>query len=240
MLKSNTVPKEHQVLTTVTLLRHGQSVWNHEKRLTGWTDVGLSEQGIAEAKRAGQLLKDKGYTFDLCFTSCLTRAIDTVRIVLETMNLEEIPVQKSWRLNERHYGKLQGLSWREAAKKYGPKQVLIWQRHFDVRPPVLDSGDPRFPGHDPIYSELTKADLPHTESLKDTLTRTLPYWQDRIMPEVRKGKRILIVAHHNSLRGLVKYLDNIADADIPKMTIRTADPLVYSLNAWANLLAICI
>lgn len=215
---------------TLAILRHGKSIWNKEKRFTGWTDIALSPRGIAEAKRAGQLLKARGVTFDLCFTSYLNRASETLRIVLDTMNLSHIPVQKDWRLNERHYGKLQGLNWWEARKKYGAKQVLAWQRHFDLPPPPLEMTDTRFPGNDPLYSHLSPADLPQSESLKDTLARLLPFWHDVAVPELHRGKHLLIVAHHNSLRGLLKHLDNISDTDISKVTIRTADPMLYELD----------
>ena len=217
-------------MATLTILRHGKSIWNKEKRFTGWTDVSLSPQGIREARRAGQLLKARGISFDLCFTSYLHRAIETLEIVLETMNLSQIPVQKDWRLNERHYGALQGLNWWEATKKYGAKQVLIWQRQFDTPPPPLDVTDIRFPGNDPLYAHLPPNDLPQSESLKDTLARMLPFWHDVAVPEIRQGKHILIVAHHNSLRGLLKHLDNISDTDIANTRIRTAAPILYELN----------
>ena len=217
-------------MTTLTILRHGKSLWNKEKRFTGWTDIALSTGGIAEAKQAGQLLKAHGLTFDLCFTSYLNRASETLRLVLDTMNLSHIPVQKDWRLNERHYGALQGLNWWDAKKKYGVKQVLTWQRNFDAPPPPLELTDARFPGNDPQYSHISPNDLPKSESLKDTLARLLPFWHDVAIPELRQGKKVLIVAHHNSLRGLVKHLDNISDADIANIRIRTADPIVYQLN----------
>ncbi len=217
-------------MPTLTLLRHGKSLWNKEKRFTGWTDIALSPSGIAEANKAGQLLKARGITFDLYFTSYLKRAIETLEIVLDTMNLSEIPVQKNWRLNERHYGALQGLSWWEARKKYGTKQVLAWQREFDVPPPSLDVTDTRFPGNDPLYSHLPATDLPCCESLKDTLARLLPFWQDVVLPELQQGKHILIVAHHNSLRGLIKHLDRISDTDIANLRIRTGDPIHYELS----------
>ncbi len=217
-------------MTPLILLRHGKSVWNRENRFTGWTDVALSTRGVVQAKGVGQLLKAQEYTFDLCFTSYLNRAIETLCLVLDTMGLKQIPIRRSWRLNERHYGALQGLSWWQAVRKYGLKQVLIWQRHFDVRPPALDTSDARFPGHDPRYATLARAELPLTESLQDTLARVLPYWHNVIVPEIRQGKRILIVAHGNSLRGLRKYLDNVADADIPKVVIPTGEPLVYELD----------
>jgi 2,3-bisphosphoglycerate-dependent phosphoglycerate mutase len=217
-------------MATLTILRHGKSLWNKEKRFTGWANVALSTAGIAEAKRAGQLLKARGITFDLCFTSYLDRAIDTLQIVLDTMQLSHIPIHKDWRLNERHYGALQGLTWWEATKKYGAKQVLAWQREFDVPPPPLEVTDTRFPGHDPLYAHLTSAAFPQSESLKDTLARLLPFWHDVVIPELTDGKHILVVAHHNSLRGLMKHLDNISDSDIANIRIRTADPIRYELN----------
>ncbi|MCZ6801725.1 MAG: 2,3-diphosphoglycerate-dependent phosphoglycerate mutase [Nitrospirae bacterium] len=217
-------------MPTLTLLRHGKSIWNKEKRFTGWTDIALSKHGISEAERAGQMLKDHGLKFDLCFTSCLNRATETLRIVLDIMNQSGIPIQKSWRLNERHYGALQGLDWWEATRKYGAKQLLIWQRHFDIPPPPLDVTDTRFPGHDPLYSKLSPDELPRSESLKDTLARLLPFWHGTIVPELQQQKRILIVAHNNSLRSLLKHVDDITDKDIPKITIRTADPIVYELD----------
>jgi len=217
-------------MATLTIIRHGKSIWNKEKRFTGWADVALSTGGIVEAKRAGQLLKARGVTFDLCFTSYLNRAIETLKIVLDTMNLSHVPIQKDWRLNERHYGALQGLQWWEAAKKYGAKQVLAWQRNFDAPPPPLEVTDSRFPGNDPLYAHLSPADLPQSESLKDTLARLLPFWHDVAIPELSRGKHILIVAHHNSLRGLLKHLDHISDADIANIRIRTADPILYQLN----------
>jgi len=217
-------------MATLTILRHGKSLWNKEKRFTGWTDVALSTSGIAEAKQAGQLLKAHGVTFDICFTSYLNRAIDTLEIVLDTMQLSHIPICKDWRLNERHYGTLQGLTWWEATKKYGAKQVLAWQREFDVPPPPLEITDARFPGNDPLYAHLATTVLPQSESLKDTLARLLPFWHDVAIPELRRGKHLLIVAHHNSLRGLLKHLDNISDTDIANIRIRTADPILYHLN----------
>ncbi|MFQ5664823.1 MAG: 2,3-diphosphoglycerate-dependent phosphoglycerate mutase [Candidatus Binatia bacterium] len=217
-------------MVKLTLLRHGESVWNRERRFTGWTDVALSRRGVAQAKRAGRLLRAKGFAFDLCFTSCLKRATETLRIVLETMNFACVPVQQSWCLNERHYGALQGLSRWEAVRKYGARQVLVWQRHFAVPPPPLDRGDARYPGFDPRYAALGTAALPHTESLKDTVTRLLPYWHDTIVPELRRGKQILVVAHGNTLRGLIKYLDDIPDAEVPAIHVPTGEPLVYELN----------
>ncbi len=221
-------------MATLTLLRHGQSVWNRERRFTGWTDVGLSPRGVAQAEAAGRLLKATGCTFDQCFTSCLSRANETLRIVLETMGLSGVPIRQSWRLNERHYGALQGLTRIEGIWKYGLIQVLIWERHFDIRPPALDPRDARFPGHDPRYVDLDATELPRTESMKDTLARLLPYWHATIAPEIRQRKNILIVAHKNSLRGLCNYLDNSADADIPNVTIRTGKFRVYDMDANAR------
>ncbi len=217
-------------MPTLTILRHGKSIWNKEKRFTGWTDIALNSQGMKEAKLAGDLLKSHGVTFDLCFTSYLNRASETLRIVLDRMDRAHIPVQKDWRLNERHYGVLQGLNWWEARKKYGVKQVLAWQRQFDVPPPPVELTDSRFPGNDPLYSHLTPGDLPQSESLKGTLARILPFWHDIAVPQLREGKNLLIVAHHNSLRGLLKHIENINDADISNVTIRTADPMLYELD----------
>lgn len=217
-------------MATLTILRHGKSLWNKEKRFTGWTDVALSPSGITEAKQAGQILKARGVTVDLCFTSYLKRAVETLEIVLDTMNLSNVPTKKDWRLNERHYGELQGLNWWEARKKYGTKQLLAWQREFDLPPPPVDVTDARFPGNDPLYTHLPSTALPRGESLKDTLARLLPFWHDVAKPELKQGKHILIVAHHNSLRGLMKHLDNINDADIANIRIRTADPILYHLN----------
>ncbi len=217
-------------MSTLTILRHGKSLWNKEKRFTGWANVGLSASGITEAKHAGQLLKARGLSFDLCFTSYLNRAIDTLNIVLETMQLSHLPTHKDWRLNERHYGALQGLTWFEARKKYGTKQIVSWQRDFDVPPPPIEITDARFPGNDSLYAHLPSTELPQSESLRDTLVRLLPFWQDVIIPELRKGKHILIVAHHNSLRGLIKHLDHINDTDIANLRIRTGDPILYDLN----------
>jgi 2,3-bisphosphoglycerate-dependent phosphoglycerate mutase len=215
----------------IVLLRHGQSVWNQERRFTGWTDVDLSVQGRADAEHAGQLLKAGGFTFDLCFTSYLKRAITTLWTVLETMDLMWVPVQKSWRLNERHYGALEGLSREETARRYGAEQVRIWQQHFEVRPPALDASDARFPGHDPRYAGLPRTELPYTESIKDVRARVLPYWHQIIVPQIREGKSILIVAHGNSLRGLVTYLDDVAEADIPMVERPlTGEPFVYKLD----------
>jgi len=215
---------------TLVLLRHGQSAWNLENRFTGWTDVGLTDQGRAEAQSAAKLLTDGGYDFDICLTSVLSRAIMTLDIVLEGMDRLWLPVKKSWRLNERHYGALQGLNKSEMAAKYGEEQVFVWRRSFDTRPPELTPDDPRFPGHDRRYAGLTDAELPRTECLKDTVARVLPYWHDVMAPAVQAGKRLLVAAHGNSLRALVKYLDNIDDADISQLNIPTGVPLVYELD----------
>jgi 2,3-bisphosphoglycerate-dependent phosphoglycerate mutase len=214
----------------LVLLRHGQSTWNLENRFTGWTDVGLTEQGRAEAHSAGQLLRQEGYVFDLAFTSVLRRAIQTLWIVLEEMNLEWIPVTNAWQLNERHYGALQGLNKSEMAEKFGEAQVKIWRRSYDVPPPALDWNDERHPRFDPRYAGLKPEELPATESLKITLERVLPYWHSAIAPAIQSGKRTLIVAHGNSIRALVKYLDNISDAEIPELNIPTGIPLVYELD----------
>ncbi len=215
----------------VVLLRHGESIWNMENRFTGWTDIDLSERGMAEAHRAGQILKAEGYIFDIAFTSVLKRAIRTLWIVLDEMDLMWIPVRNSWRLNERHYGALQGLNKAETAAKYGEEQVLLWRRSYDVRPPALTQDDPRWPGRDPRYKELDPADIPLTECLKDTVARFLPYWHDTLAPAIRSGKRVLVSAHGNSLRALVKYLDNISDEEIVELNIPTGVPLVYEFDA---------
>jgi 2,3-bisphosphoglycerate-dependent phosphoglycerate mutase len=215
----------------LVLLRHGESVWNKENRFTGWTDVGLSEKGMEEARAAGELLRREGYDFDLAFTSVLKRAIKTLWIVLEDMDRMWIPTQKSWRLNERHYGALQGLDKAETAAKFGDAQVKIWRRAYDTPPPPLEDGDPRLEINDPRYAELGPGALPRTECLKDTVVRFLPYWHAAIAPAVRSGKRVIIAAHGNSLRALVKYLDNVADADIVELNIPTGQPLVYELDS---------
>lgn len=214
----------------LVLLRHGESVWNKENRFTGWTDVDLSEKGVAEARQAGITLKTRGYEFDICFTSVLTRAIRTLNLTLDELDLHWLPVLKSWRLNERHYGALQGLNKAEMASKFGEEQVTIWRRSYDIRPPALERADPRFPGNDRRYADLDPRTLPTTECLKDTVERFLPYWQDAIVPALLDNKRVLIAAHGNSLRALVKYLDNISDADIPALNIPTGIPLVYELD----------
>jgi len=215
----------------VVLLRHGESVWNHENRFTGWTDVALTQKGQAEAKAAGRLLKQHGYVFDLAFTSVLKRAIKTLWIVQEEMDRMWIPVQGSWRLNERHYGALQGLNKAETAAKFGDEQVKIWRRSYDTPPPPLQDGDPRLEMSDPRYADLDPQSFPRTECLKDTVARVLPYWHETIAPSVQSGKRIVIAAHGNSLRALVKYLDDVSDADIVELNIPTGQPLVYELNS---------
>ena len=214
----------------VVLLRHGESEWNRQNRFTGWTDVDLSEKGVHEAKRAAHYLKENGFDFDIAFTSLLKRAIKTLWIVLEEMDLMWIPTRRSWRLNERHYGALQGLNKSETAAKYGNEQVLIWRRSYSTQPPTLKKDDPRFPGEDPRYQSLTKKELPLTECLKDTVARFLPYWNDVIAPTVKSGKRVIIAAHGNSLRALVKYLDNVPDDEIVKLNIPTGLPLIYELT----------
>ena len=215
----------------LVLIRHGQSTWNLENRFTGWTDVGLTAQGRQEALSGGQLLRQGGYTFDIAFTSVLKRAIQTLWIVLEEMELEWIPVVRSWRLNERHYGALQGLNKAEMAAQYGEAQVKIWRRSYDTQPPALELDDPRHPRFDRRYASLAEADLPRAECLKDTVARMLPYWHTTLAPIVRTGKRVLIAAHGNSLRALVKYLDNIPDDEIVELNIPTGIPLVYELDA---------
>jgi 2,3-bisphosphoglycerate-dependent phosphoglycerate mutase len=214
----------------VVLLRHGESIWNKENLFTGWTDVDLSDKGKEEARAAGQLLKKEGFLFDIAFTSVLKRAIRTLWYTLDETDLMWIPVHRDWRLNERHYGALQGLNKAETAAKYGEDQVKIWRRSFDIQPPALEATDPRHPSHDPRYASLQPAQVPATECLKDTVARFLPAWKDRIAPEVRAGKRVLITAHGNSLRALVKYLDNVSDKDIVELNIPTGVPLVYELD----------
>lgn len=214
----------------IVLLRHGESVWNKENRFTGWTDVDLSEKGIVEASSAGQILKKEGFSFDIAYTSVLKRAIRTLWIVLDEMDLMWIPVVRNWRLNERHYGALQGLNKSETAQKYGEQQVKIWRRSYDIQPPALEKNDQRFPGFDPRYKELKETEVPLTECLKDTVERFVPYWEETIVPTVKSGKRVLITAHGNSLRALVKYLDNIPDSEIVELNIPTGIPLVYELD----------
>jgi len=214
----------------VVLLRHGESVWNKANLFTGWTDVDLSEKGVQEAEQAGETLLAEGYTFDVAYTSVLKRAIRTLWIVMDKMDLMWIPVHRHWRLNERHYGALQGLNKAETAKKYGEEQVLIWRRSYDIRPPALDESDERYPGRDPRYADLSKDELPLTECLKDTVARFVPYWEQVIAPDVKSGRRVLIAAHGNSLRALVKYLDQVSDEEIVSLNIPTGIPLVYELD----------
>ncbi|OGU59207.1 MAG: phosphoglyceromutase [Ignavibacteria bacterium RBG_13_36_8] len=214
----------------VVLVRHGESTWNKENLFTGWTDVDLTEKGIEEAKHGGKLLKEEGYTFDIVFTSVLKRAIRTMDIVLDEMDLMWLPIVKSWRLNERHYGALQGLNKAETAEKYGKEQVMLWRRSYDVPPPALDESDEIYPGRDPRYKDLDKKDIPLTESLKLTVERFLPYWHDTIAPTIKNGRKVLIVAHGNSLRALVKYLDNVSEEEIVNLNVPTGVPLVYELD----------
>jgi len=215
----------------IVLLRHGESVWNKENRFTGWTDVDLSEQGLTEAREAGRLLRESSFVFDIAFTSVLKRAIRTLWIALDQMDLMWIPVHNSWRLNERHYGALQGLNKADMATRFGDEQILVWRRSYDVPPPALEPGDERWPGRDPRYRELSPNDLPATECLKDTVARFLPYWNSTIAPAVKAGKRVIIVAHGNSIRALVKYLDDVSEQDIVSLNIPTGTPLVYELDA---------
>ena len=214
----------------IVLIRHGESEWNLQNLFTGWTDVDLSETGKKEATQGGVLLKEAGFSFDLCYTSYLKRAIHTANRVLEAMDEEYIPVIKTWKLNERHYGALQGLNKSETAEKYGEAQVKIWRRSFDVQPPALEPEDPRNPALAPMFADVDKADLPLTESLKDTIARVIPFYNETIVPEIKAGKKILIAAHGNSLRALVKYLDNISEEEIVGLNIPTGTPLVYELN----------
>lgn len=214
----------------LVLLRHGESAWNKENRFTGWTDVDLSAKGEAEARNAGSVLKQEGYTFDIAYTSVLKRAIRTLWLAEEQMDLCWIPVIKHWRLNERHYGDLQGYNKAEMAQKVGEEKVHIWRRSYDTPPPALEESDPRYPGNDPRYQDLTAAELPLTECLKDTVNRVLPYWDEQIAPTIKAGKKVLITAHGNSLRALVKYLDNMSDEAIIDLNIPTGVPLVYELD----------
>jgi 2,3-bisphosphoglycerate-dependent phosphoglycerate mutase len=217
-------------MKTLVLLRHGESTWNKENRFTGWTDVDLSEKGVLEAKAAGKLLKENGFPLDIAYTSVLKRAIRTLWIVLDEMDLMWIPEEKSWRLNERHYGALQGLNKAETAEKFGEAQVQIWRRSYDIPPPVLDEADERYPGRDPRYKDVPKEEVPLTESLKDTVKRFLPYWHQVIAPTVKSGKKVIIAAHGNSLRALVKFLDDVSDEEIVKVNIPTGMPLIYELT----------
>jgi len=218
----------------IVLLRHGESTWNKENRFTGWTDVDLSEKGIEEARQAAVLLKQDGFTFDIAFTSVLKRAIRTLWITLDGMDLMWIPVMRNWRLNERHYGSLQGLNKAEMAEKFGEEQVRLWRRSYDIRPPALDPNDERYPGKDPRYALVPRELLPLSECLKDTVERFLPFWHDTVYPTVKTGKKVLIAAHGNSLRALVKHLDNIPDDEIVGLNIPTGVPLVYELDEDLN------
>ena len=217
-------------MKTLVLLRHGESIWNKENRFTGWTDVGLSEKGVEEAREAGRVMQAEKYVFDLAFTSVLKRAIKTLWLGLEEMDLMWIPVHNSWRLNERHYGALQGLNKQETVERFGEQQVKLWRRSYDIRPPALSPDDPRSPLKDPRYADLKPEEIPLTECLKDTVERVIPYWKSTIAPTVRSGKRVLIASHGNSLRALVKYLDKISDHEIVELNIPTGIPLVYQLT----------
>ena len=214
----------------LVLLRHGESTWNKENRFTGWTDVDLTEQGRQEAKAAGQVLKKDGYSFDLAYCSVMKRALRTLWIVLDELDELWIPVEKTWRLNERHYCGLQGLNKSDTAAQYGEDQVLVWRRSYDIPPPPLEKSDERYPGHDPRYRDVPAADLPLTECLKDTVDRFLPYWHEVIAPQVKAGKKVVIAAHGNSLRALVKYLDDLSEEEVLKLNIPTGIPLVYELD----------
>ena len=214
----------------IILIRHGESIWNMENKFTGWTDVDLSPKGIQEANSAGETLLKEGYIFDIAFTSMLRRAIRTLWITLDKMDLMWIPVHNSWRLNERHYGALQGLNKAETTEKFGEEQVKVWRRSYDIPPPVLEKNDPRYPGSDPRYKDMDEKDIPLTESLKDTVARFLPYWHETIAPTIKSGKKVVIAAHGNSLRALVKYLDNISEKEIVDLNIPTGIPLVYELD----------
>ncbi len=214
----------------VVLLRHGESDWNKQNRFTGWTDVDLTEKGIEEAKFAGKLMKEAGFAFDIAFTSVLKRAIRTLWLALDEMDLMWIPVINTWRLNERHYGALQGLNKAETAAKFGDAQVLIWRRSYDIQPPSLTTEDERYPGNDPRYASLTSAELPLTECLKDTVARFLPFWHNDAVPAIKSGKQVIIAAHGNSIRALVKYLDNVPESEIVELNIPTGVPLVYELD----------
>lgn len=218
----------------IVFMRHGESVWNRENRFTGWADIDLTDKGEAQAREAGRLLIDAGFTFDMTYTSVLKRAIRTLWLTLETMDLTWLPVVHHWRLNERHYGALEGLNKADTAEKYGEEQVMIWRRSYDIPPMALEANDPRVPFDNPRYAGLSRSEIPLTECLKDTVARVLPYWNNEIVPAMRSGRQILICAHGNSLRGLIKHLDQISDADIVKVNIPNAQPLVYELDADLN------
>lgn len=217
-------------MTKLVLLRHGESVWNKDNRFTGWADVDLSEKGFAEAKRAGALLKSEGYQFDVAHSSVLKRAIRTLWIVLDEIDQMWLPVQSSWRLNERHYGALQGLNKSEIAAKHGEEQVFIWRRSYDVPPPPMSADDPHHPKNDPRYREVASSDLPSCEALKNTVQRFVPYWEQKILPDMKAGKRVLVAAHGNSIRALIKYLENVPEDEITELNIPTAVPLVYEFD----------
>lgn len=214
----------------LVLVRHGQSIWNLENKFTGWTDVELSEQGIKEAKEAGKVLKEKGFEFDVAYTSVLKRANDTLKYIFDELGGNNIPIKKSWRLNERHYGALQGLNKTETKEKYGEEQVLLWRRSTDIKPPELSEDDERYPGNDSKYKDLSKEELPKTENLIDTINRVMVYWNSDIKKDLEIGKRVIIVAHGNSLRGLIKYLDNMTDEEIIKLELETGNPICYELD----------
>jgi 2,3-bisphosphoglycerate-dependent phosphoglycerate mutase len=214
----------------LVLIRHGQSAYNRDKIFCGWIDADLTPQGIEESRRAGQVLKKGGYVFDMAFTSVLKRAVETLNIILEEMNEKNIPVKYSWRLNERHYGALQGLKHEDMAKKYGAEQVKLWRRSYKVKPPLLELNDPLYPGNDPKYKNLDRNDIPRGESLEDTVKRVLPYWEEEIVPKINEGKRIIISASGNSLRALIKYLDGMNDEEIVGLEILTGVPLIYKLE----------
>ena len=222
--------KEDDYMKKLILVRHGESIWNLENVFTGWTDVGLSEKGIKEAKEAGKLLKELGYTFDIAFTSVLKRANDTLYLILDELGERDIPIKYSYRLNERHYGALQGLNKDETREKYGAEQVLLWRRSTDVKPPELSEDDERYPGNDPKYKDLSKDELPKTENLIDTINRVMVLWNSDIKKDLEDGKRIIIAAHGNSLRGLIKYLDNMSDEEIIKLELQTGNPICYELD----------
>jgi len=214
----------------LVLVRHGESTWNQENRFTGWTDVDLTEKGVEEAKQAGVVLKQEGYTFDLVFTSVLKRAIKTADLILESLDLLWLPVVRSWRLNERHYGALQGLNKSETAAKYGEAQVKVWRRSYDTPPPPLDEHDPRYPGNDRRYADIPITEMPLTECLKDTVARFLPFWHEVLAPAVQSGRRVIVVAHGNTIRALIKFLDNVSEEDIVELNIPTGIPLVYEFD----------